>query len=365
MEAVETVSAPTNRSVKRSIWKRKLTIRDWMFLVGALVIVISGVAYCNYLSRFEETDDAYVTGHEHPVSFRVAGTISAVLVDDNQLLKQGQPIATLDPKDYEVALSQARADLERARAQLSQSQAQRVQAAAEWRQAEAQADAAKAQSVNAKRTFQRNSQLFYEGKGVISKQDLDNAQYQSDGNEALYNAALAEVSVAKAKLEVTSALEKAAMAQLDSAAAAVQNGELQLAYTTVYAPADGRVAQKKFETGQHVQAGQVGLSLAEPNVWILANYKENQLGRIRPGQSVEIHIDAIPNRKFQGKVDSFQFGTGAVYALLPPDNATGNFTKIVQRVPVKIVFDAVSVRGYEQLIVPGLSAGPKIRVKWQ
>src|SRR6202040_2617927 len=173
--------------------KGKKSLVRWLALSVVILGVIAGVWYWLYSSRFEDTDDAYVTGHEHPVSFRVAGTISAVLVDDNQLLKQGQPIATLDPKDYEVALSHARADLERARAQLSQSQAQRVQAAAEWRQAEAQADAAKAQSVNAKRTFQRNSQLFYEGKGVISKQDLDNAQYQSDGNEALYNAALAEV----------------------------------------------------------------------------------------------------------------------------------------------------------------------------
>jgi membrane fusion protein (multidrug efflux system) len=297
------------------------------------------------------------------VSFRVAGTISEVLVDDNQLVKQGQAVVKLDPRDYEVAFAQARADLEKARAQLTQSQAQQIQADAQWKQAEAQANAAKAQAINSKRTLERNSQLFYQGKGVISRQDLDNAQYQSDGNEATYSAALAGVSVAQANLETAKAQVQAAVSQVDSTRAAMQNAELQLSYTTVYAPTDGRVAQKTFETGQRVQAGQVGLSLAEPSVWVVANYKENQLGRIRSGQSVEIRIDVVSNRTFQGKVDSFQSGTGAVYALLPPDNATGNFTKIVQRVAVKIVFEATSIRGYERLIVPGLSVEPKIRVE--
>jgi membrane fusion protein, multidrug efflux system len=111
------------------------------------------------------------------------------------------------------------------------------------------------------------------------------------------------------------------------------------------------------------QSGQTGLSISEPDDWVVANFKETQLGRIRPGQPVEISVDALPDHKFTGKVDSFQSGTGAVFALLPPDNATGNFTKIVQRVPVKILFDRASIRGYEQLIVPGLSVDPKIRVK--
>jgi membrane fusion protein (multidrug efflux system) len=358
-----TEPAPTERSFNHSVPKPKRTVGPWIALVVGLGIVSGGAWYWRYSSQYEETDDAYVTGHQHPVSFRVAGTISEVLVDDNQLVKQGQAVVKLDPRDYEVAFAQARADLEKARAQLTQSQAQQIQADAQWKQAEAQANAAKAQAINSKRTLERNSQLFYQGKGVISRQDLDNAQYQSDGNEATYSAALAGVSVAQANLETAKAQVQAAVSQVDSTRAAMQNAELQLSYTTVYAPTDGRVAQKTFETGQRVQAGQVGLSLAEPSVWVVANYKENQLGRIRSGQSVEIRIDVVSNRTFQGKVDSFQSGTGAVYALLPPDNATGNFTKIVQRVAVKIVFEATSIRGYERLIVPGLSVEPKIRVE--
>jgi membrane fusion protein, multidrug efflux system len=343
--------------------KRRKSWLLWLVLPFAILGVAAGVWYWIYASQFEGTDDAYVTGHEHPVSFRVGGTISDVLVDDNERVKKGQPIAELDPQDYEVALVQAQAGLDQAKAQLAQSEAQQVQAAAQLNQAQAQAEAAKAQSENSKRNFQRNSQLFYQSKGVISKQDLDNVQFQSEGNDATYNATTAAVKVAEANLQTASAQKKAAMAQVEVTSAQVRNAKLQLSYTTVYAPTDGRVSQKTFETGQRVQMGQAGLSISEPDVWVVANFKETQMGRIRPGQPVEITVDALPTYKITGHVDSFQSGTGAVFALLPPDNATGNFTKIVQRVPVKIVFDAASIRGYESLIVPGLSVGPKIRVK--
>jgi len=352
------IEAPVATSPK----KRKLLIR-WLALLLVALGVSVGVWYWIYSSQFEVTDDAYITAHEHPVSFRVAGTISEVLVDDNQLVKQRDPIAKLDPKDYEVALTQAKASLQQAQAQLAQSRAAVVQSDAQLTQARAQADSTKAQDTNSERNFQRSYQLFYQGKGVISKQDLDNAQYQFEGNDAAYKAAVAAVNVAQANIETAKAQEQAAAAQVGVASAQVQNAELQLSYTTVYAPTDGRVAQKTFETGQRVQAGQAGLSISEPDAWVVANFKETQMGRIRPGQPVEITVDALPHHKFTGKVDSFQSGTGAVFALLPPDNATGNFTKIVQRVPVKILFDRASVRDYEQLVVPGLSVEPKIRVK--
>jgi membrane fusion protein (multidrug efflux system) len=342
--------------------KRKPLIR-WLALSVVVLGVAVGLWYWIYSSQFEVTDDAYITGHEHPISFRVPGTISEVLVDDNQLIKQGEPIARLDPKDFQVALTQARASLQQADAQLAQSRAALIQSDAQLTQARAQADSAKAQDTNSQRNYQRNYQLFYQGKGVISKQDLDNAQYQFEGNDATYKATEAAVNVAQANIETVKAQEKAAAAQVAVASAQVQNAELQLSYTTVYAPTEGRVSQKTFETGQRVQAGQAGLSISEPNAWVVANFKETQMGRIRPGQPVEITVDALPHHKFIGRVDSFQSGTGAVFALLPPDNATGNFTKIVQRVPVKILFDRASIRDYEQLVVPGLSVQPKIRVK--
>ena len=343
--------------------KGKKSLARRLALPVVILVLTAGAWYWQYSSQFEETDDAYITGHEHPVSFRVPGTISEVLVDDNQLVKQGEPIARLDPRDYQVALAGAKASLDQAKAQLAQSQAQRVQADAQLNQAKAQAEAARAQRDDSQQTLQRDSQLFYQGRGVISKQDLDNAQYQFQGSEASYNAALAAIKVTEANLQTAKAQEKAAAAQAEVASAQVQNAELQLSYATVYAPTDGRVSQKTFEVGQRIQTGQAGLSISESSDWVVANFKENQLGRIRPGQSVEVRVDALPHHEFTGRVDSFQAGTGAVFALLPPDNATGNFTKIVQRVPVKILFDPASIRGYEQLIVPGLSVDPKIRVK--
>lgn len=330
------------------------------FLVAALFF---GVKWFIRLQSYEETDDAYVTGHAHPLSFRVSGTVSDVLVDDNEFVKAGQPIAKLDARDYQVQLQQSQADLERANAQLAQSAAVVAQAEAQLAQANAQALAAKAKSENSDRIFQRDTQLFYQGKGVISMQDLDNAQFQATGDKATFNSSQAAVQVAQANLETAKAQRGASVAQVNSAQAAVDNAGLQLSYTTLYAPTEGRIAKKSLETGQRAQPGQQLMAVVEPDIWVVANNKETQLGRIRPGQEVEIQIDAVKDKKFKGKVDSFQPGTGAVFALLPSDNATGNFTKIVQRVPVKVVFDPDSIKGYENRVVPGLSAVPAIKVK--
>ncbi len=358
----QAASAPVAQPAsKRS--KKGGFIRLLIFGIIFIVAAVLGFKWWTHLQTFEETDDAYVTGHNHPISFRVTGTISEVLIDDNQMLKTGQPIARLDPRDFEVQLKEVQADLERAKGQLIQSQAQIVQTEAQLGQAEAQAAAVKAKADDSKRIFDRNSELMYHGRGVVSKQDLDNAQFQYSADQANYNASVASVKVTKANIDTAKAQKAAATAQVASAQSAVENAQLQLSYTTLYAPVDGRVAKKTLEVGQRVQPGQSLLAIVEPYVWVEANYKETQLGRIRPGQEVEIVVDSIQGKTFHGKVDSFQPGSGAVFALLPPDNATGNFTKIVQRLPVKIVFDPESVKSYENLIVPGLSVQPSIKVQ--
>ena len=360
----QTPDVPLPVGIPNKRGKRGNRLILWVMLPLAVLAAGGGFWFWMYSSQFESTDNAYVTGHEHPVSFRVAGTISEVLVEDNQVVKKGDPIARLDPRVYEVALAQARASYLQAKAQLEQVKAQVPIVQAQLAQAQAQADAAKANSDYLQRNLQRNSQLS--AQGAVSKQDFDNARSQANNSVESYKAQLAAVNVAKENLKVVSdAQVQAAAAQVDVAFAQVQTAELNLSFATVYASTDGRVSQKTFEVGQYVQAGQGGLSIAEPRVWIVANFKENQLGRIRAGQPVEIHVDAISNHTFLGTVESFQAGTGAVYALLPPDNATGNFTKIVQRVPVKIRFEPESVRGYEQLLVAGLSTEPKIRVTKQ
>jgi membrane fusion protein, multidrug efflux system len=334
-------------------------------VIGAVIAVLGlffGVRYWMYASTHEDTDDAYVTGYTHQISSRITGTVEQVLVDDNWHVTAGQPLLKLDPRDYEVALTQARASYLQAKAQLVQATAQIPLVEAQLAQAQAQADSSKANSDYLQRTFERNNQLFYQGRGVISKQDLDNAQSQAETNLATYKANQAAVSVAKENLKVAQAQQQAASAQVDAAQAQVQNAELQLSYCTIVAPVSGRIAEKTVQTGNRLSVGQALMAVVEDNVWILANLKETQLEKVRVGQPVDIKIDALPHYRFKGRVDSLQPGSGSNFALLPPDNATGNFIKIVQRVPVKILFDPESIKAVRDKIVPGLSTMPSIAV---
>src|SRR5580700_3393490 len=299
------------------------------FLVIGAVIAVLGlffvVRYWMYASTHEDTDDAYVTGYTHQISSRITGTVEEVLVDDNWHVTAGQPLLKLDPRDYQVALEKDRASYLQAQAQLLQATAQIPLAEAQLAQAQAQADSSKANSDYLQRTFERNSQLFYQGRGVISKQDLDTAQSQAQTNVATYKANLAAVTVAQENLKVAHAQEEAARAQTAAALAQVKNSELQLSYCTIVAPVSGRIAEKTVQTGNRLSVGQALLAVVEDNVWILANLKETQLERVRVGQPVDVKIDALPHYRFKGRVDSLQPGTGSNFALLPPDNATGNF----------------------------------------
>jgi len=260
--------------------------RTFQIVAGVIALVVIGYFLYEAFTH-ESTDDAYTTGHVHDIAARVTGTVLKVLVDDNELVKQGQVLVVLDPTDFEVQFAQAKANY-----------------------AKAVADDERAQKL--------------QGNGAISQQDFDQ-----------FNASR------------------------DVAAAQLKDAEDQLAYTTLVAPADGRIGHKSVETGERITAGSALMSVVE-EVWVVANYKETQLAKMRVGQAAMIHIDAIPDKDFRGYVDSWSPGSGSVFALLPPDNATGNFTKIVQRVPVKIRFDADSIKGYEQRIVPGLSCEPSI-----
>ena len=334
-------------------------------VIGAVIVVLGlffGIRYWMYASTHEDTDDAYVTGYTHQISSRITGTVQEVLVDDNWHVSAGQPLLKLDPRDYQVQLQKDRASYLQAQAQLLQASAQIPLAEAQLVQAQAQADSTKANSDYLQRTFERNSQLFYQGRGVISKQDLDTAQSQAETSVATYKANVAAVNVSKENVKVAHAQEEAARAEAEAAQAQVKNSELQLSYCTIVAPVSGRIAQKTVQTGNRVSVGQALMAVVEDNVWIEANFKETQLERIQVGQPVDIKIDALPHYRFKGRVDSLQPGSGSNFALLPPDNATGNFIKIVQRVPVKILFDSESIKAVRDKIVPGLSTEPSIAV---
>ena len=300
-----------------------------------VILLIGALLYYLHARNFVSTDDAYTTGHVHEISARVAGTVETLNVDDNQMVKAGQTLAVLDQREFQVALQRVRAQAEQARAQVVQRRAAVDRA---------QADLEKAQS-----DYERTTGLFQKDLKAVSKAEVDSVTAARQNANGALAAAKADLTTADAGVMSTET--------------AIKDADLQLSYTTVTAPTDGLVAKRTVETGKRVQPGQALMAIVERDVWILANLKETQLAKVRLGQHVEVEVDAVPKRKFGAHVDSFQPGTGSSFALLPPDNATGNFTKIVQRVPVKIVFDEHALDGFEDRVVPGLSVIPKIDLR--
>ena len=321
-------------------------------LLAALVTTTatwSAWRWWDYSHTWVKTDNAYVATHVHQVSSRVAGTVSEVLVQDNQLIEAGQVIARLDARDFDVKRQQALAQAAQARAQVQQAQAQIAQAQAQVTREQAQAN-------KAQQDLERAKALSRGANGAISKQELDAAQAGAD-------AASAALQAADSGRHSATALAAAAEAQEKVAQANLRDSELQLSYTEIRAPVAGRIGKKNLEIGNRVQAGQALLALVQPEVWVVANFKETQLTDVKPGQPVRLRLDAFPGRIFQGKVDSLAPASGAQFALLPPDNATGNFTRIVQRVPVKIALATQDSPQCDGRIVPGMSAIAEVKVR--
>lgn len=302
--------------------KKKFHVSEKALVIGGIILVVilvTAVLYWLHARNFASTDDAYTTAHIHEISARVAGTVENVLVEDNQFVNAGQPLLILDQRDFNVALT-------RARAQVLQRKAAEVQA---------QANLDRAQS-----DYDRVTALYQQDMKAVSKSDVDNVT---------------------AALKTAHGASEAAKADLAAAEATQADADLQLSYTKIVAPVDGVIGKKTVESGARIQPGQALMAVVGKDVWVLANYKETQLAKVRVGQHVDVRVDAVPDHLFPAHVDSFQPGTGAAFALLPPDNATGNFTKIVQRVPVKIVFDDLGE--YRARVTPGLSCVPKIDLR--
>jgi len=321
-------------------------------LLGAAITAVtawSAYRWWDYTSTWVRTDNAYVATHIHQVSSRVAGTVTEVLVEENQMVAAGKIIARLDARDFEVKRQQGLA-------QVAQAQAQLHQADAQIAQARAQVARERAQATKAKQDLERAKALFQGTSAAISQQEFDAAQAGADAAQAVLLAA-------EAAVESTSALAVAAQAQEQVAQSNLKEAELQLSYTEILAPAAGRIGKRNLETGNRVQPGQALLALVQPDVWVVANFKETQLGHLKPGQPARLRVDAFPGQVFKGHVQSLAPASGAQFALLPPDNATGNFTRIVQRVPVKITFDNQGIGDCQGRIVPGMSAIVQIQVR--
>ncbi len=283
------------------------TERKRQFLVVGVAIVVvaliaSGLLYFKY-RNFISTDDAFVDGRVVPISSKVAGQVVTVAVADNQSIMRGDTLVEIDPVPFKVALDEAQAKLASANVEAKRSAA----------------DAA------------RYEEIFK--KDEISRQQLDNAQ----------------------------AAATSAHADVEQERAAVERAQLNVSYAKITAPQSGTVTRKSVESGMYVQVGQALLSIVPSEVWVTANFKETQLTDVREGQPATLKVDAYPGKEFRGHVDSIQLGTGARFSLFPPENATGNFVKVVQRVPVKIVLDGNE--GDKPLLAPGMSVEASIKLR--
>jgi membrane fusion protein (multidrug efflux system) len=299
-------------------------------IVAMLAVLAGALAYGTHLLRgiwgTVSTDDAFVEGHVVYVSPRVSGQVLDVLVEENQEVSAGAPLVRIDSADYEARVAHARANLEVAHNSIAQTSASAEAAAA-------QVIAAQARLSHAEQELTRARGLFAQGAG--SKTTLDSAQSARDATAAELNAARRREAAERAML--------GSEAPVKQAEAALREAELALGYTAIAAPIAGRVGKKSVEAGATVQPGQPLLTIvATHGNWVTANFKETQIGAMKPGDPVEISVDAYPDRAWRGHIESISPATGAKYALLPPDNATGNFTKVVQRVPVRVALDSVS-----------------------
>ncbi|SFC30463.1 HlyD family secretion protein [Massilia yuzhufengensis] len=315
--------------------------------------------------HYVETENAYVTGRVHPVSSRVAGVVTRVLVDDNQHVKAGDVIAELDPADHAVRIEQIEAQIASVEQQIGQAGAQVAQVKAQAAAAAAQVKQAEAQLVRARQDADRFGQLYTDTMKAVSKAEVDASSAARAGAVAdvsarreSASAALAQVAAADAGRDVLKAQVKVLQAQLKDA-------RQQLAYNRIVAPVAGRVGKRSVEVGARVQPGQQLLAVVEDEVWVTANFKETQLAELVPGQQVALEVDALPGKHLVGRVHSFSPASGNQFALLPSDNATGNFTKIVQRVPVKIVLDPADVKKYAGRLVPGMSVVAEVELGQQ
>nr|WP_249810804.1 MULTISPECIES: HlyD family secretion protein [unclassified Bradyrhizobium] len=329
--------------------------------VGTIVLLaalIGGVLYWLQVRHYESTDDAFVAARSFSVASKVGGYVTDIPVTDNQHVKAGDLLAKIDERDYRIAIDQANAQVAVARANIANVEAQIVSQQEQIKQAEAQLEQAQAQLQFSQEEFARAQDLVEKGAGTVQRQQ----QTRSDLQAQQANTERAKTAVTAAQVGIKSlhAQLEGARAQLHQSQAQLDQAKLNLQYTGVVAAQSGRVVKLSGAKGTFVTAGQSLMMFVPDEVWIVANYKETQLNDMRPGQPVEIRIDAYPTRKLTGHVESVQPGSGTAFSLLPAENATGNYVKVVQRVPVKIVVDSWPA---DLPVGPGMSVVPWTRVR--
>lgn len=376
--------------------------------IGAIILLVAGIFIFRYLSSYESTDDAQVDGHINSISARVSGHVVNLNVEDNQPVQPGTVLVEIDPADYQVALDSAQADFAEAKAkaiaagvdvpitsvntssELSSTQAGADSARAGIQAAKQQADAAKAQLQEAEANNVKAQNDLVRYKQLVDKQEISQQQYdqavaaaaasdagvraaranadatvqqiiQAQGKLAQADAEWRNANTAPQQNTAIRANAASAEAQVQAKAAALEQARLNLQYTKILSPVTGLVSDRSVEVGQNVAPGQELMKIIPlDDIWITANLKETQLKHLKPGQPVTIEVDAT-GKKYNGKVDSIAGASGSRFSLLPPENATGNYVKVVQRIPVKIVLDPGENKNHQ--LRPGMSVTPKIWIR--
>ncbi|MGO6883409.1 HlyD family secretion protein [Rhizobium ruizarguesonis] len=350
-------------AVAASRYKSSLIVPGLAIVIALGAIVAAGSNWDSWVAArsVQSTDDAAVYADVSSVSSRIGGTVELVPVADYTRVKTGDLLFSIDRRPYEVALRSAEAKLVGARAQLEDNSTQRTFQFTQIDVATAQREASEADKVQADKELQRQTRLGLDGR-ASSVQNLEKATAAFERATANSKTAKANVDAQRVKLDVLARQREVLQANVDLAEADVAARRLDVGYTTVRAPIDGIVARRNVQLGNYVSAGTSLISIVPlPNVYVLANYKENQLSRVRDGQSVKVTADLLPGVTFHGVVSKISPASGSTFALLPPDNATGNFTKVAQRLTVRIELDATQPH-FERLR-PGMSVITKIDTK--
>jgi membrane fusion protein, multidrug efflux system len=306
------------------------------FQIGAALVALGaiavGVVWWLNARKFEDTDDAFVDAHIVHLSPQVAGRVTAIHVTDNQLVHKGDPLLDIDAADFDAKLMQAKA--------------QQIQAETQLLQNEASEKGVDAQAENAERDLERYQLLKRTSPQAVAQQQLDQAVATERNTKAQLAAAQAQIVSAQAQIAVYKA--------------AVDAAQLDVGYTRIVSPVDGHITQRTVATGNYVSPGQALMAIVPLDLWVTANFKETQLARMRVGQPVTITVDSCADREINGHIDSLQRGAGQAFGILPPENATGNYVKVVQRVPVKIVLDNLP---QDCPLGPGMSVVPSVKVR--
>ena len=372
----EDVSKALPDGIRRATLRERLGKRFNRTVIGiCLVFVVAAVGLYFYAqsASYESTDDAFIAAHTIEVAPKIAGKIDSVLVKDNQLVKKGDLLVQIDPRDYDAQLAQKQAGLDSVKAEALSAQAAVEQQLANVKSLQATLDqdkadeqASQAQADQTSDDLRRQQNLY--NTHVVSIQDLIHSQVANRSAQANLESAKkkvvagdAQVTEGQAQVRTFEAVLQYVLAQEKQNDATVEAAKLNDSYANVYASETGRITRKSVEPGDYVQVGQSLLALVPSEIYVTANFKENQIRLMRPGQPVEIEVDALGGRKFEGHVDSIQMGSGAAFSLLPPENATGNYVKVVQRIPVKILFDEKPDVGLP--LGPGESVVPTVKVQ--